>query len=62
MTESPAAALRLRIPQTCPFCARSGYAKLEQTIQGNVIVLNWHCTLCDKEWPAAHDAELSSKS
>ena len=43
--------LTLKVPPRCPACKRDVTIKLEQTIKGDTVVLEWCCTACDHHWP-----------
>lgn len=43
------ASLSLRIP-CCPQCGAHGTIRLQQTVRGESIVLDWSCSRCETEW------------
>ena len=43
--------LKLVLPDRCPKCNTPGTARLQQTIRGDAILLNWSCSRCNGEWP-----------
>ncbi len=47
--------LTLEIPERCPSCAATGAVRLQQTIRGRAVVLNWCCARCQHEWPIDPD-------
>lgn len=57
MPETPIA---LRVPQQCANCGKAGTVKLQQTIKGERIVLDWYCTACEAEWPVKRKEEVAS--
>jgi hypothetical protein len=43
--------LALHIPAFCERCHAANMVKLQQTIRGAQIVLQWLCGACKAEWP-----------
>jgi hypothetical protein len=54
MPETP---VRLRVPAACVGCGARGTVKLQQTIRGENVVLEWNCTICNAEWPVRRKDE-----
>jgi rubredoxin len=54
MPETP---ISLDVPGTCPHCGVTGRVQLQQTIQGNRVLLEWVCRACDHEWLVRHKDE-----
>ena len=52
----------LRTPAKCTLCGTTGTVKLQQTIRGDHVILEWHCTACDAEWPVRRREEDPSIS
>ena len=50
---------RLHIPERCPDCQQVGGIKLEQTIKGADVDLNWCCGACNHSWPVK-DGEVDT--
>ncbi len=46
----PDTPISLRMPPECIRCGAT-HIKLQQTIKGDQIVLEWCCTICNAEWP-----------
>ena len=42
--------LTIPVPGRCPRCKTNGAARLQQTIRGRAILLNWVCSVCGAEW------------
>ena len=55
MPETPIA---LRVPTECAVCHRAGAVKLQQTIKGDKMVLEWSCAACGHEWPVRRKEEV----
>ena len=47
----------LRMPPACVECGRQGTVKLQETIQGTKVALEWCCTECNAEWPVRRREE-----
>jgi hypothetical protein len=47
----------LRVPRQCATCGRLGTVKLQQTIRGERVILDWCCGACDAEWPVRRKEE-----
>jgi hypothetical protein len=46
----------LRIPEQCPHCGAHASVKPETTIKGEMVLLQWCCSACSREWPViGHD-------
>jgi hypothetical protein len=43
--------LILRVPPSCPACAKVGTIVLQETVETGMIVLDWSCNACDLVWP-----------
>jgi hypothetical protein len=43
--------IALRVPRSCDFCGRNGLVRLRPTVEGEQILLNWHCSSCAHRWP-----------
>jgi hypothetical protein len=56
MTDTP---VRLRVPVACVSCGARGTIKLQQTIKGESVVLEWNCSICNAEWPVRRQDEQS---
>jgi len=54
MPETP---VRLRVPPNCVRCGMAGTIRLQQTIKGESVVLEWACTACEAEWPVVRKDE-----
>jgi hypothetical protein len=35
--------------------------RLQQTIKGEQVILHWHCSGCDDEWPVRRKEEVPAK-
>jgi len=43
--------ISLRVPPECDRCGAVGKVKLQQTLKGDQVLLEWCCTACNAEWP-----------
>ena len=57
----PNTPIALRVPPTCEGCGREGLVRLQQSIRGGQVVLQWHCSGCDHEWPVRRKEEEAVK-
>ena len=57
----PNTPIALRVPPRCDRCGREGAVRLQQNINGAQIVLHWHCSGCDHEWPVRRREEEAAK-
>lgn len=57
----PNTPIALRVPPRCESCGREGAVRLQQNINGQQIVLHWHCNDCDHEWPVRRREEEPSR-
>ena len=48
MPERP---ITLRVPPSCGDCGARGTVRLQQTLKGANVTLEWYCTACHAEWP-----------
>ena len=58
MPETP---ITLAVPDRCPNCQVAGRVRLQQTIQGNRVLLEWVCQACSREWLVRHKDEHPDK-
>ena len=54
MPDTPVA---FHLPGACVKCGQAATVHLQQTIHGHQIVLEWHCSACDAEWPVTRKEE-----
>ena len=47
----PQTPISLNVPPACRECGSRGTVKLQQSIKGDHVALQWHCTECKAEWP-----------
>jgi len=57
MPETP---VRLRVPASCPHCHAKDTVKVQTSIRGDSVLLEWHCTACKTEWPVRRKDEQAS--
>jgi hypothetical protein len=51
-----------RVPPECSECGWPGTVTVQQTIQGDHVVLVWCCTACNAEWPIRYQQENPPQS
>ena len=49
--------ISLRVPLECIRCSAIHTIKLQQTIKGDQILLEWCCTVCNAQWPVKRKDE-----
>jgi hypothetical protein len=47
----PERPITLRVPLRCGDCGARGTVRLQQTLKGEDVTLEWYCTACQAEWP-----------
>jgi len=47
----PDTPISLQVPRRCKRCGCIGRVHLQQVIQGERVILQWHCKACEDEWP-----------
>jgi hypothetical protein len=52
----------LQVPRACVQCGRDGTVRLQQTIRGENVVLEWSCIACHAEWPVRRKEEVRTES
>lgn len=52
----------LTVPPVCLTCGTAGTVKLQQTIRGEHVVLEWACSACQAEWPVRRKEEVRPAS
>ena len=53
----PNTPIALRLPPSSEQCGREGLVRLQQNINGGQVILHWHCSGCDHEWPVRRKEE-----
>ena len=51
--------LALHRREECPSCHASGGIRVEQTIKGDTVLLQWLCSTCQASWPVVRSDEQS---
>jgi hypothetical protein len=51
--------LSLNRPERCPSCHIGGGIRVEQTIKGDSVLLQWLCSTCQARWPVVQDDEVA---
>jgi hypothetical protein len=44
----------------CPYCHAQDTVKVQTTIRGESVLLEWHCAACKAEWPVRRKDEQAS--
>jgi hypothetical protein len=48
---APVPQVSLLVPQQCPLCTGRGGVRLQTTVRGGRVQLQWYCVRCEAEWP-----------
>jgi hypothetical protein len=54
----PDTEIGLHVPAECIRCGAHGTIKLQTSLYGDVVTLEWCCTVCNAEWPVKRRDEL----
>ena len=58
----PNTPIALRVPKECEHCHRTGTVRLQQTLKGDQMNLEWCCTACQHEWPVTRKEEVPANA
>jgi hypothetical protein len=58
----PNTPISLLVPSVCPACGQAGRVKLQQTMKGEAVILEWACGACDAEWRVTRKEQVLAET